>query len=170
MLRQCISSPTMEPSLASGHLIPISTAAIVLVCVFGGALLGIFIRGRIPESHLRIVISTARGWVWRSRWGGSSVDLRRQRAARRACGGTSRRARTPDWPRAGRRRGQARARPASDARPRFWLPAEALVELEGGGGLEQRINGVIVLGAGGPPHSGGPRAGATLAASCGHPI
>ena len=50
-------------------------------------------------------------------------------------------------------RGQARARPASRAgeRRRFWLPAEALVELEGRGGLEQRISGGIVLGAGGLP-------------------
>jgi hypothetical protein len=40
-------------------------------------------------------------------------------------------------------RGQARVRPASHTGEwrRFWLPAEALVELEGRGGLEQRIGG-----------------------------
>jgi len=50
-------------------------------------------------------------------------------------------------------RGQARARPASytGERRRFWLPAGALVELEGRGGLEQRIIGGIVLGVGGLP-------------------
>ena len=47
-------------------------------------------------------------------------------------------------------RGQARARPASPAdERRWWLPGEALVELEGWGGLEQRIGGGIVLGIGG---------------------
>ena len=48
---------------------------------------------------------------------------------------------------------QARVSPAShtDARRRFWLPAETLVELEGRGALEQRISGGIVLGVGGLP-------------------
>jgi len=37
-------------------------------------------------------------------------------------------------------RGQARARPASPAdERRWWLPGDALVELEGRGGLEQRM-------------------------------
>ena len=63
-------------------------------------------------------------------------------------------------------RGQARARPASpaDERRRFWLSAEALVELEGWGGLEQRISGGIVLGVA-TAHRGGPQAGAILALS-----
>ena len=48
---------------------------------------------------------------------------------------------------------QARVSPAShtDARRRFWLPAETLVELEGRGALEQRISGGIVLVVGGLP-------------------
>ncbi len=36
-------------------------------------------------------------------------------------------------------------------RRRSWLPGEALVEFVGRGGLEQRIGGGIVLGAGGLP-------------------
>ena len=45
--------------------------------------------------------------------------------------------------RAGRGRGQTRARPAShkDERRRFWLPAEALVELVGRDCRERRIGG-----------------------------
>jgi len=44
----------------------------------------------------------------------------------------------------------ARAGPAArmGERRRWWLPAEALVELEGRGGVKQRIGGGIVLGAG----------------------
>jgi len=51
------------------------------------------------------------------------------------------------------RRGRARACPAShrDEQRRWRLPAEALVELEGRGGLEQRISAAIVLGIGGRP-------------------
>jgi hypothetical protein len=39
----------------------------------------------------------------------------------------------------------------SGERRGFWLPAEALVEREGRGALEQRIGGGIVLGVGGLP-------------------
>ena len=55
--------------------------------------------------------------------------------------------------RVARRRPQARACPASGTgeRRRWWLPGDALVEFEGGGGLEQRISGGIVLGVGGRP-------------------
>ena len=38
-----------------------------------------------------------------------------------------------------------------EERRRSWLPSEALVELEGRGGLEQRIGGGVVLGTGGLP-------------------
>jgi hypothetical protein len=50
-------------------------------------------------------------------------------------------------------RPQARAGPGAriGARRRWWLPGDALVELEGRGGLEQRIGGGIVLGIGGRP-------------------
>ena len=46
-----------------------------------------------------------------------------------------------------------RARPASrtDERRRWWLPGDALIKLEGGGGRERRIGKRIVLGVGGRP-------------------
>jgi hypothetical protein len=43
---------------------------------------------------------------------------------------------------------RTRVRSAGDG---GWLPAEALVELEGRGALEQRISGGIVLGVGALP-------------------
>ncbi len=49
---------------------------------------------------------------------------------------------------------QARACPAHVQASTVWscLPGDALVELVGRGGLEQRISGGIVLGVGGLPH------------------
>jgi hypothetical protein len=45
--------------------------------------------------------------------------------------------------------GRHEPRPASPAdERRWWLPGDALVELEGRGGLEQRIGGGIVRGGG----------------------
>ena len=53
--------------------------------------------------------------------------------------------------------GQERARPASrTGERRFFLPVEALVELEGRGGLERRIGGRLVLGAGALPQRRAP--------------
>lgn len=52
---------------------------------------------------------------------------------------------------------------------RFWLPAAALVELVGRGGLKQRISAGSCSAAV-ASHSGGPRAGAIRALCCRHPI